>query len=204
VDVDRSVEAPIQHFAERGVVVIDDFLAAEEVVHWRSVGERLRRTGGLRAAGVGRGDGRSVRPGIRGDAIAWIDPDPRHPVEARLVATLERLRLTINARCLLGLLDIEMHLAAYPPGGFYRAHVDRFHDDDARVVSMVVYLNENWAPADGGVLRLWPEGPDQAPVDVEPRGGRAVLFLAEGTLHEVLVTQVERWSLTGWFRRRAQ
>lgn len=202
MDADRSLEGPVERFLERGVVVIDDLLGGEEVAYWRSVGEHLRRTGGLRPAGVGRGDGRMVRPEIRGDAIAWIEPDPAHAFESRLMTTLERLRLAINARCLLGLLDIEMHLAAYPPGGFYRAHVDRFGDDDARVVSMVVYLNTSWSPEDGGLLRLWPEGRDAEPVAVEPRGGRAVLFLAGETLHEVLETRVERWSLTGWFRRR--
>jgi SM-20-related protein len=62
---------------------------------------------------------------------------------------------------------------------------------------MVCYLNTDWAPGDGGELRLYT---DAMTVTVLPDYRKLVLFLSEETLHEVLPTNRERWSVTGWFR----
>jgi SM-20-related protein len=61
-------------------------------------------------------------------------------------------------------------------------------------------LNEQWSAADGGALRI--RADNGLFRDIEPLGGRLVLFLSESREHEVLVTRVPRLSLTGWFRGR--
>jgi SM-20-related protein len=61
-------------------------------------------------------------------------------------------------------------------------------------------LNEQWSAADGGALRIRADNGRFR--DIEPLGGRLVLFLSESREHEVLVTRVPRLSLTGWFRGR--
>jgi SM-20-related protein len=38
--------------------------------------------------------------------------------------------------------------------------------------------------------------------EIEPEGGRLVLFLTEARPHEVAATHRDRLSLTGWFRGR--
>ena len=78
---------------------------------------------------------------------------------------------------------------------------DRFRDDDRRTVTVVLYLNEEWQPDEGGELRLYL--PDGRVHDVMPLGGSLACFMSADFPHEVLPATRERLSLTGWFRRRA-
>lgn len=151
----------------------------------------------LRPAAVGRGAARVQAQAIRGDSIAWLDSDV--PAANALLQRFDALRQTLNATFFLGLRRIEAHLACYPPGAGYARHLDRFRDDDARVISAVLYLNEGWDPADGGQLRLYPDGLDA--IDVQPEAGTLVLFRSADLPHEVLPAHCERWSVAGWFRR---
>jgi len=63
------------------------------------------------------------------------------------------------------------------------------------VVSMVIYLNPNWQPGDGGELRLYPS--DGSVINIAPKAGTLALFLSE-LEHEVLPTLKPRYSITGW------
>ncbi|QXH46484.1 2OG-Fe(II) oxygenase [Pseudomonas xanthosomatis] len=155
--------------------------------------------GELNPAGVGRGAAQEVREAIRGDQIQWLDPGESAPCDQYLGA-MDSLRQAINQGLFLGLEDFECHFALYPPGAFYRRHLDRFRDDDRRMVSAVYYLNENWKPADGGQLRMFLAG--EQVHDVQPVAGTLVVFLSGDVPHEVLAAGRERLSLTGWFRRR--
>ena len=64
-------------------------------------------------------------------------------------------------------------------------------------VTAIFYLNDGWEPRHGGVLRLypWPE----APVDIEPLGGRLVLFSSTQMHHR----RARRCGARGRLRRRA-
>jgi SM-20-related protein len=155
--------------------------------------------GELAPAAVGRGPGSEIREGIRGDHIQWIEPGQAKACDSYL-QLMDSLREAINRDLFLGLEDFESHFAMYPPGAFYLKHVDRFRDDDRRMVSAVVYLNDAWLPEHGGQLRMYLQ--DDAPYDVIPTGGCLVVFLSGAVPHEVLPATRERLSLTGWFRRR--
>jgi SM-20-related protein len=186
---------------DEGCAVVPGFLPAATVVALARDARRRDAAGEFSAAGVGRGAARDARPDIRGDRILWLDEaDADAPLQACWQA-LDALRAALNRTLLLGLFSFEGHYAIYPPGGFYRRHRDRFRDDDARVLSCVLYLNENWSAQDGGALRIHVEG--GAPRDVLPTGGTLVCFLAERFEHEVLPATRKRLALTGWFRRRA-
>ena len=113
---------------------------------------------------------------------------------------MDSLRQAINPGLVPGLEDFECHFALYPPGAFYRRHLDRFRDDDRRAVSAVFYLNQDWQPEDGGQLRMFLA--DDVEHDVQPQAGCLVVFLSGEVPHEVLPAGRERLSLTGWFRRR--
>ena len=106
-----------------------------------------------------------------------------------------------NRELMLGLVGFEAHYAIYPPGAAYARHRDRFRDDDTRVLSCVLYLNDGVAR--GGRRRAAPLPPDGATLDVAPQGGTFVAFLSDTFDHEVLPASRERLALTGWFRRRA-
>lgn len=157
------------------------------------------RLGQLKPAATGRGMAAQVREGIRGDAIEWVERGQSAPVD-RYLGLMDSLRQSLNQSLYLGLEDFESHFACYPPGAYYRRHLDRFNDDDRRSVSTVLYLNQAWLPEDGGQLRLYL--PDERIHDVVPTGGALVVFLSDQIPHEVLPAHRERLSLTGWFRRR--
>lgn len=158
------------------------------------------QTGALEPAAIGRAATRSVQQAIRGDHIGWLDPGQSAAVDDYL-ELMDALRQALNRRLLLGLVDMECHFALYPPGTFYRRHLDRFRDDDLRTLSLIVYLNEGWQAADGGALRLYlPEGDF---TDILPQAGTLACFLSAEFPHEVLPATRERLSLTAWFRQRA-
>ena len=156
-------------------------------------------SGKMKGAGVGSGHAPLLQPDIRGDHIAWLEGGRSSACDSYL-KHMEALRQTLNRELFLGLEEFECHFAMYPPGAFYLKHLDRFRDDDRRMDSAVVYLNQDWLPEHGGQLRMYLK--DGVEHDVDPTGGCLVVFLSGEVPHEVLPAHRERLSLTGWFRRR--
>ena len=184
---------------DAGVAIVPRFLGAAATARLRERALTLDRSGGFVAAGVGRGGARVERADVRGDRIRWIETPSDDEAERALAEALEALRADINRALALGAFDVEMHYAIYPPGAGYARHRDRFRDDDARVLSCIVYLNDAWEARDGGALRLHVDGGTR---DVLPIGGTLVAFLSERVEHEVLAATRERMSVAAWFRRR--
>ncbi|MDY7220019.1 2OG-Fe(II) oxygenase [Denitrificimonas sp. JX-1] len=156
--------------------------------------------GQLEAAGIGRGNAKAVNTGIRGDKIQWLEQGQNTAVD-RYLELMEQLRAALNRTLFLGLDELECHFALYSPGAFYKKHVDRFRDDDRRIVTCIAYLNDNWLPEDGGELRIYLE--HEHVHEVPPQAGTLVVFMSADLAHEVLPVQRERLSITGWFLRRA-
>ncbi|HJR75174.1 MAG TPA: 2OG-Fe(II) oxygenase [Luteimonas sp.] len=196
-EIDADGAAIAEAVAEHGACRISGFFAPEGLRALRADLSRLQASGALQAAAVGRDLARSLRPDIRGDATLWLN-DPRCGDAAReFLAALDRLRGEFNRILFAGLREVEAHYAAYPSGSGYARHRDRFRDDDARVLSWVTYLNEDWHAEDGGALRLHMEN---GVTDVAPRTGTSVCFRSE-LEHEVLPATRERFSIAAWFRR---
>ena len=182
-------------FAFRRCVLPDAIVAA--------LRERVRSLDAehaLHPAAVGRGEARGRRADVRGDRIRWLDTRPHDAAEAAAFALLDALRFACNRSLMAGLVEFEGHYALYPTGASYARHRDRFRDDDTRVLSCVLYLNDDWRRDDGGALRLYVE--DGRAIDVWPEAGTLVAFLSERFDHEVLPARRPRLALTGWFRRR--
>jgi len=196
---ERAVAALVPAIAQRGYAVARDALEPAVVEGLRARARELDRTGAFAPALVGRGESRLAQIEIRGDRIAWLGT-AQSAAEAALTSWLEALRMACNRELLLGLESFEGHYAIYPPGARYARHRDRFRDDDARVLSCVLYLNEAWRASDGGALRLYTSAEDS--VDVLPQGGTFVAFLAAEFDHEVLAASRERVAFAGWYRRR--
>lgn len=155
--------------------------------------------GKLREAGTGRAAVPHIDQSLRGDSILWLERTSVDAPQTQFFDHMDALRLALNRELLLGLHEIEAHYAHYPAGAGYARHRDRFRDDDARVLSLVIYLNEDWGVEDGGELRL--HLPDGAR-DVLPELGTSVLFLSAEIEHEVRPATRARRSIAGWFRRR--
>ena len=184
-----------------GYAIAPAFVPSGDLRALRAHALQLDADARLHAAAVGRGGRRAVDATLRGDRIVWLEHGAASAAEQRVRLALEELRLVMNRRLALGLFEFEAHYALYPPGARYARHRDRFRDDDARVLSCVLYLNHAWSAADGGALRL--HVAENAVRDIVPHGGTLVVFLSERFEHEVLPTARARVSLAGWFRRRA-
>lgn len=185
--------------AEHGWSVTESALPVEVLRDLERTCRSLWDSEALRPAAIGRAGEQQVRPEVRGDHIRWLDDCAPTPAQSAYVEAMAVLRHTLNRTLLLGLDSYETHYALYPPGAGYRRHRDRFKDNPLRMVSVVLYLNSQWQPGDGGELRL--HLPD-AIVDVAPRAGTLAVFMSDSIVHEVLPAGRDRASLVGWFRRR--
>ncbi|MBV8657881.1 MAG: 2OG-Fe(II) oxygenase [Burkholderiales bacterium] len=192
----------VDALAETGIVVIDHFLSPDECARLRTRAQHLREAGAFQRAAIGRAQSRTVADDVRRDEVLWLNEHDSLSDEAPYWFRVNALMRAMNQALFLGLRYGEFHYAHYPEGGFYRRHLDRFRDDDARAISCVCYLNADWQAGDGGELRVWADAEGLGEMqDVAPQAGRLVLFRSEQFLHEVLPTRVERWSITGWMRR---
>ena len=178
--------------------VLPAALPADAVAALRAEAAAHAAAGRLRSAATGRAGDRAFA-GLRGDATLWLDDPACGPAAHALLASLDALREPLNRALLLGLREVEAHFAHYPPGAGYARHRDRFRSSDARVLSLVLYLNDAWPGDAGGALRL--HLPDGA-VDVAPLGGTAVAFLSDAVEHEVLPATRDRFSVAAWFRNQ--
>jgi SM-20-related protein len=196
-----SFDEAADRLAGDGWCILPGFLEHDLVGRLAAEAEEGWQAGCFRHAGIGRGEDWELRPEIRSDKVLWLESASCTPAQALYLARLEALRHALNGRLFLGLFDFEGHLAVYPPGTRYRKHLDQFRDLGARVLTCVFYLNTEWEDGDGGELRLFLD--DGGRVDVLPRGGRLVMFFSDRFYHEVLPGRRNRYSITGWFRRRA-
>lgn len=186
-----------------GWCIVDGFMADVDVAALAAECRALNAASRLKPAAIGRGGTRRHEPALRGDRTLWLDRQAPTPAQANYWSRMQALQRALNRALLLGLNELEAHYAIYPPGTAYARHRDRFRDDDARVVSSVLYLNAEWNDGDGGALRIHLDHP-RAPslcLDVAPRGGTLALFLSADFEHEVLPAARERLSIAGWFRR---
>ena len=196
-----TIARVVDMIATRGYAVAPEFLDRGVVAALRANALRFDRAGSLFPAAVGRGPDRVERPRIRGDRIRWLEETTDDPGEQSLHDTLEALRLAVNRELQLALFEFEGHYSIYPAGTGYARHLDRFRDDDARVLSIVLYLNDRWRDEDGGMLRL--HIARSRSIDAIPQQGTLVAFLSDRFAHEVLPARRERYSIAGWLRRRA-
>jgi len=187
-----------------GYVVVEQFLEVPAIAALASECGNLRARGALEPAAIGRAGGKRLDAAVRGDSTRWFDPAALSAAQEGYWSRMDALRKALNRELLLGLEELEAHFALYPPGAGYARHRDRFCDDDARVLSTVVYLNSGWLEADGGALRLYlPAAAAVAHRDIFPVAGTLVLFLSADFEHEVLPARRDRLSIAGWIRRSA-
>ncbi|KPQ30461.1 MAG: SM-20-related protein [Marinobacter excellens HL-55] len=160
----------------------------------------LDKTDAMNRAGIGRGANLVKDRSVRRDKIAWLEgcSEP----QALLFSFLEQLKAGLNQRLFLGLKRFEAHYATYQSGDFYKRHVDSFRGRASRVISLVLYLNDDWGLEDGGELQVFSSHDECRPVGlVRPESGRAALFLSEEVPHEVLPARRTRYSVACWFRQ---
>jgi SM-20-related protein len=148
-------------------------------------------------AGIGRELQHMQNRFVRKDEICWITGES---VAGRnWLAWTAELQTFLNRHLLLGLFSFESHFARYAPGAYYKRHYDAFRGEANRILSVVAYLNTEWAAADGGELVLYSDTTDREGLRVSPIAGTVVIFLSEDFPHEVLPARRDRHSIAGWY-----
>jgi SM-20-related protein len=182
-----------------GISIRDRFVAQPDVRSLLECAHARQARGDFAVARIGGQGAAQRREEIRGDFTCWLR-EPLYRAERVLLEQLEGLRLELNREAYLGLFELELHYARYPPGAGYARHVDQPLNAQQRKVSLELYLNVDWQRLDGGALRIF--GADDRTLEIEPLGGRLVCFLTSGREHEVLPARRDRLSISGWFRGR--
>jgi SM-20-related protein len=189
----------IDKVADHGYCIIDDFLQPERSGALYHYAQQLPAQH-WNLAGIGRQQNQTINTMVRNDRIYWLNQEePRHK---DYLAIMEQLRNEFNRELFLGLFDYECHLAHYPKGAFYKKHLDAFKGRSNRMLTTVFYLNPEWQETDGGQLVIYGDK-GQVLETVLPKQGRLVVFLSDRFVHEVLRSERDRFSITGWFRINA-
>lgn len=185
----------MDELANNDYLVVDDFISDEFYQQiQRYFQDRLDESEFSKAA-IGSDEDRQIESSVRGDFIYWLDQQNDDEL-TDLFGLFDEVIQQLKQQLFLSLSDYEFHFALYPPKTRYEKHVDQFHGKNNRVISMLIYLNEDWKQGDGGELKVYES--DGNEVLVEPLAKRLVMFKSDTVEHEVMLTSTHRKSLTGW------
>ncbi len=134
---------------------------------------------------------------VRGDSIYWLGREHNDAHENAFFDLMDGFVEYLNRTCYTGITGYEFHYTLYEKGAFYKKHIDQFQSNGSRAYSMIMYLNSDWVPADGGELCIHHVHGDQR---VSPTNGKSVFFKSTEMEHEVMVTHKPRMSITGWLK----
>jgi SM-20-related protein len=189
----------INALAEPGWAIAYNLVPPALLNALRDEAKTLHAEDKLSLAGIGRAEDLARDKSIRRDKTHWLSHNSA--VQSAYLDLMEELRLILNQSLILGLFEYEAHYAAYEEGAYYKRHLDAFKGAKNRILSTVLYLNEEWRPEDGGQLAIYKDDAAIDPVElIQPEGGTLVVFLSEDIPHEVLPALKDRYSIAGWFR----
>lgn len=147
-------------------------------------------------AGIGALDKNIIRHDIRGDHTFWLDRQRDSRIH-KFWSLVDEAIYIFNRYCFLSLSGYEFHLANYPPETKYEKHLDQFNNRNNRMITLVIYLNDEWEKGDGGELEIFLKNGNTK--IVEPLADRCILFKSAEIPHQVLKSNKDRYSITGWF-----
>ncbi len=184
----------MDELSEKDYVIVDDFITDELYQQIMGFFKKLEEQEELKKAGIGSSLDFQVKKEVRGDLIYWLEQQ-RDTSVSGFFELMEELSEKLRRFCFISLSGSEFHLAKYPAGTHYDRHIDQFNNRNNRQITVLIYLNENWKKGDGGELKIYN---DDGNILVEPIAKRLLLFKSDVVEHEVLKTNVPRYSLTGW------
>lgn len=191
-----------ERLGQSGLCICPDFLSPLAVRATLADLDAVESARGLHRAGIGAGAKPRTDNEVRRDAVQWLERGNGNRVQGALWEALDALHTPLNQALYLGVAPVEGHYARYPVGGFYRRHLDCFQNGNQRRVTVILYLNLDWQPSDGGALVVY-DPHTQEPTQISPVGGTLVCFLSQEFEHEVLPSPTRvRSSFVGWFSQR--
>jgi SM-20-related protein len=179
--------------------VKDQVFSYQEIELLKQYGESL--FGSFKPAHVGEKNNRLIESEIRRDKTLWVTDREKDNQLQKINKVLSFIQSQVNEKLFLGLFEVEVHWAFYEKGDFYKPHKDVHQKGSSRVLTWILYLNNDWKKEHGGELKIYHGNTSTV---IEPLGGRMVVFLSSEILHEVCICKKNRWSLTGWFHHRSE
>ncbi|TDE44366.1 2OG-Fe(II) oxygenase [Flavobacterium rhamnosiphilum] len=195
--MENSFEALIATYIENKVGISEHFLSTNLANNLKQNLIALNQKSLLKEAGIGNSEKVSYDGAIRSDSIYWLDKKHNNAFENEFFAQIEEFILYLNQSCYAGITGYEFHYSLYESGDFYLKHLDQFKNNPSRKYSMISYLNSDWQESDGGELLIHQLDNNQK---ISPTQGKTVFFKSDELVHEVLVTQNTRMSITGWLK----
>ncbi|KVV14448.1 2OG-Fe(II) oxygenase family protein [Flavobacterium sp. TAB 87] len=195
--MENSFEDLVASYIENKVGISERFLSADLANHLKENLINLNKNSLLVAAGIGNTQLPSYDGAIRSDSIYWLDRKHNNVFEDAFFDQMDQFVLYLNESCYAGITGYEFHYSLYEKGDFYLKHLDQFKNHSGRKYSMISYLNTNWQESDGGELLIHQLNNNQK---ISPTQGKTVFFKSDELVHEVLVTQNTRMSITGWLK----
>ena len=189
----------IDQLSAEDYVVIDDFITPSLFKELRAYFKDSLHQDVFDKAGIGTQQFHTINKSIRGDHVFWLDKNRDEQQIPGFYSIIDELKNMLNRYCFLGISDYEFHMAYYPEGTFYKRHLDQFKERSNRLITLILYLNENWQEGDGGELVIYK---DEKAENIPPIGNRLVIFKSDVLEHEVLMTNKGRYSITGWFLKQ--
>lgn len=196
--MDSSFETLISGYLDNEVGISTDFINEKLATNLQNNLLSLHKSGAFHSAGTGNDSLINQDKKTRSDEIYWLDKKHDDVHENEFFAQIEAFIKYLNHTCYAGITDCEFHYSLYEEGSFYKKHLDQFKNNTSRQFSMISYLNSNWKEEDGGQLLIYPESGEQL---IDPTQGKTVFFKSSELQHEVLVSNKQRMSITGWLKR---
>ncbi len=195
--MEKNFEALIASYIENKVGISEHFLSDELTDNLKQNLFSLNNQSLLKDAGTGNSDAIAYDSAVRSDSIYWLDKKHNNAFENEFFKHIEDFIRYLNQSCYTGITGYEFHYSLYEKGDFYLKHLDQFQNNSSRKFSMISYLNNNWLPSDGGELLIHQDNNNQK---ISPTQGKTVFFKSDELVHEVLLTQNTRMSITGWLK----
>ncbi len=193
----ENFDCLINSFIDDKVGLADDFLSLSLAAGMKENLIALYADQKLLSAGIGNNNLLTHDKLIRSDKIYWLDRVHNNPFEILFFELMDGFVSHLNLTCYTGITGYEFHYALYEKGSFYKKHLDQFQNNKSRAFSMIMYLNADWEAADGGELCIHHADYQQI---IAPQNGKCVFFKSSELVHEVLLTQKSRLSITGWLK----
>jgi len=195
--LEKIFDCLIDSFIEDKVGVAEGFLSASLSAHLKENLIALFENKKFLNAGVGNDALVHEDKRIRSDVIYWLDRKHENQYENDFFDLMDGFVAYLNRTCYTGITGYEFHYTLYEPGTFYKKHIDQFQHNGCRQYSMIMYLNADWKKEDGGELRIYRADEEQ---NISPDSGKSVFFKSSDLAHEVLITNKQRMSITGWLK----
>ncbi|SDB39752.1 SM-20-related protein [Flavobacteriaceae bacterium MAR_2010_188] len=195
--METKFEEIISSFLERRVGISNKFLSSDLAFQLKENLLEHCENENLRLAGIGNNHLLSVDKSVRRDKIFWLDKKTENTYEKEFFKLVDEFVAYLNRTCFTSIRSYEFHYALYEKGAFYKRHLDQFRFDDSRVFSIIMYLNKDWQEMDGGALKIYIENDDQI---ISPDNQKCVFFKSNELEHEVLLSNFDRMSITGWLK----